>query len=320
MSSEIEYCALIERVGLLDRAALGRLHVRGGDRIDFLQGMLSNDLKKLAPGSGCPSLLLTEQGKVVADLIVLALPDSLELDGTREALAGAQTALERFIVADDVELETSDAGDRTFALIGPTAPSVLERLGLPVPGEAYGHIVAPVEQDAVHVVRVPDPGVGGFLCRVSAARAAAWSRKALDVGGAMPVGDEAFEVLRIESGRPLFGRDVGPDTLALEAPYDAAISFRKGCYLGQEVMERVTARGHVNRKLVGLELTERTASGARLHAGGRDVGWVTSVAWSWRFDRWIALGYVRREQLTPGTTLTVDDDAGPGATVRALPF
>jgi folate-binding protein YgfZ len=317
MAAEHEYRALIEGAGVVELPGVGRLRARGSDRVDFLQGMLSNDVKRLAPGGGCPSLLLTEQGKVVADLIVLAEPESFALDGAASALVGARAALERYIVADDVELESEGEDARTFALLGPAAASVVERLGATVPPGAYDHAAA--DGGSVHVVRVPEPGAGGFLCRVSGVAVQAWRRRTIDAG-AVPVGPEVYEVLRIESGRPAFGQDVGPETLALEAPYEAAISFRKGCYLGQEVMERVTARGHVNRKLVGLELSDRPVPGARLHAGGRDVGWLTSVAWSWRLERWIALGYVRRELLAPGTTLAVGGDDGPAATVRALPF
>lgn len=317
MTAEREYRALVEAAGLVELADFRRLRARGGDRVDFLQGMLSNDVKGLAAGTGCPSLVLSEQGRVVAELVVLADPDSFAFDGPEAALAAARAALERYIVADDVELEWDGPADRTFALLGPAAAAVVGRLGVAAPAGAYDHVVA--DGGSVHVVRVPDPGVGGFLCRVSAAAVEEWRQRTMD-GGAVPVGQEAYEVLRIESGRPAFGRDVGPETLALEAPYEAAISFRKGCYLGQEVMERVTARGHVNRKLVGLELAREAAPGARLHAGGRDVGWLTSVAWSWRFERWIALGFVRREHLAPGTSLAVGADDGPAASVRELPF
>jgi folate-binding protein YgfZ len=316
-----EYRALTESAGLVDMPERGRLDVTGGDRSDFLQGMLSNDVKKLVPGTGCPSLLLTEQGKVVADVIVLATADRLILDGIQDGLAAAQVALERFIVADDVEL-LPDGGGRTFALLGPAAADVVARLALAVPADAYDHVMTGDGNTSVHVTRVPVPGAGGFLCRVPSTAAASWWQQVLDVGGTVPVGSEAFEVLRIESGQPRFGRDVGPETLALEAPYEPAINFRKGCYLGQEVMERVTARGHVNRKLVGLVLESETPPplGARLHAGDRDIGWVTSAAWSWRLGRPIALGYVRREHLEPGTRLTVGAPSGTGALVRALPF
>jgi folate-binding protein YgfZ len=171
-------------------------------------------------------------------------------------------------------------------------------------------------------VRLPAPGTGGFAVHVPLAAAAAWWRRSVDVGGAAAAGVDAFEVLRIESGTPWHGRDVSTDTLALEAPYEAAISFRKGCYLGQEVMERVSARGHVNRKLVGVELAGDVVppAGARLFAGGREIGWITSAAYSWRLARVIGLAYVRREHLAPGTALALDADDGPAVIVRALPF
>jgi folate-binding protein YgfZ len=173
----------------------------------------------------------------------------------------------------------------------------------------------------VQAVRVPGPGVGGLLCHLTIGAVAEFARLCADAG-VVPVGREAYEVLRIESGIPEHGRDVTGETLALEAPYEAAISFRKGCYLGQEVMERVTARGHVNRRLVGLtvEADVPPSTGTRLCAESRDAGWVTSAASSWRLGTVIALGYVRREYLAPGTTLTVGEANGPRATVRALPL
>jgi folate-binding protein YgfZ len=191
-----------------------------------------------------------------------------------------------------------------------------------VPTAPYGRVRTDVDGAAVDVVRLPSPGAGGFLCFARAdAASEAWER-VVDAGGASPVGYEAYDVLRIESGVPWHGRDVTAETLALEAPYEAAISFRKGCYLGQEVLERVSARGHVNRKLVGLVLAGDAVPPveARVFAADRDVGWVTSAGWSWRLGHPIALAYVRREHLEPGTALAVGDDPKIAATVRAWPL
>jgi folate-binding protein YgfZ len=311
-----EYRALREGAAVVDLSWWGRLLVTGSDRVAFLQGMLSNDVERLTAGAGCPALLLTEQGKVVADLIVLASADAFALDGVAASLVAAQAALERFIVADDVEIMPAGAEDRTIALFGPDAPAVVQRLGAPPLVVPYDHARVDAAGAEAHLVRVP----GGFLCHVPAAASVAWWERSLDVGGAVPAGTEAFEVLRIENGTPWHGRDVTADTLALEGPYEAAISFRKGCYLGQEVMERVTARGHVNRKLVGLEIAGDVVppGGTRLYAGERDVGWVTSAAWSWQRGRVIALAYVRREHFEPGTALVVGEVTGAPATVRAL--
>jgi folate-binding protein YgfZ len=314
------YDALREHAALVAMPWLDRLTVLGSDRVDFLQGMLSNDVKKLAAGTGCPALLLTEQGKIVADLAVLATEEAILLDGMETALAGAKVALERFVVADDVEIGPAAGAPRAFALIGPEVARVLERLAIVAPEPPYAHVHATTGGIACHVVRVPGPGAGGLICWVATDAAAAWVEHCRTVG-VPDASPEAFEVLRIESGAPRHGRDVTADTLALEAPYDAAISFKKVCYLGQEVMERVTARGHVNRKLVGLAMADDVPPepATRLFAGDRDVGWVTSAARSPRLGHAIALGYVRREHLAPGTVLTLGVGGAP-VTVRALPF
>jgi folate-binding protein YgfZ len=172
----------------------------------------------------------------------------------------------------------------------------------------------------VRLVRVPAPGAGGFHCLVPAAEAAAWWERCV-AAGLRPAGQRALEVLRIESGVPCYGRDFGPDTIALEAPLEHAISFSKGCYLGQEVIERVSARGHVNRRLVGLEIEGATvpAVGDPVFAPEREVGRVTSASWSWRLGHPTALGYVRREHVAAGTRLEIRGATGSApAIVRPL--
>jgi folate-binding protein YgfZ len=157
---------------------------------------------------------------------------------------------------------------------------------------------------------------------VPGAKVEAWWRGCMDVGIA-PAGFEAFEALRIESRVPAYGVDVGPDTIALEAPLDAAISFGKGCYLGQEVIERVTARGHVNRKLVGLVIDGAVVpcAGDAIIVGDKEIGRVTSAAWSWTLARPVALGYVRREHVAPETRVDVRAAGGAlAATVSAPPL
>jgi folate-binding protein YgfZ len=320
--SGAEYDALRERAGIVDLPWMDRLRVTGSDRTTFLQGMLSNDVAGLTPGAGCQALLLSEQGRAVADLIVLAGPDALALDGVVSGVTAARAALERYIVADDVEMGPPAEAKRTFALLGPEAAAILGRLGSTPPVASYAHAPIAMPESEVHVVRIPSPGAGGFLCHVPLAGAAVWWEQCLVRGGAVPAGLEAYDVLRIESGVPWHGHDVTAETLALEAPYETVISFRKGCYLGQEVMERVTARGHVNRKLVGVEVPGDAVpeTGTRLYAGDREVGWLTSAARAWRSDRVVALAYVRREQLDPGTVLALGAPGGAPATVRAFPF
>jgi len=318
-----EWRALCEDAALVDLAFRERVRVGGADRVDFLQGMLSNDVRTLAPGRGCPALLLSDQGKVVGDLVVVPLADAVLLDGMATAVAAVVAALERYVVADDVEVAALGGADHAIGLYGPQAAATLARLGPGAPpGDPYGFATLDLAGSAVLTQRVPVPAPGGFLCYVPAAAAPAWWTRCLDAG-VRPAGQRAFDVLRIEGGVPWHGRDVSAETLALEAPLEHAISFTKGCYLGQEVVERVSARGHVNRRLMGLEIAGETApeAGDRLFAGAREIGWVTSVAWSWRLSCTVALGYVRREYWAPGTALEVAARAGRlPVTVRALPF
>ncbi|HEY2388093.1 MAG TPA: glycine cleavage T C-terminal barrel domain-containing protein [Candidatus Binatia bacterium] len=309
-----EYAALRESAALVDWAFRGRLVATGADRVDFLQGMLSNDVRALAPGTGCAALLLTEQGKVVADCIVLAQADAIVLDARAGAIAGAREALERYIVADDVEL-AADGETHACALLGPRTDEALARVGMtPPPATPYAHDVRATAFGEVRIVRLPAPGGGGVLCLVPRERVAAWWGAWVEAGIAT-AGFSAFEALRIESGVPAYGVDVGPDTIALEAPYGAAISFGKGCYLGQEVVERVTARGHVNRKLVPLLVEAQDPQsvphqGDAIVAGDKEIGRVTSAAWSWRAGRPVALAYVRREHVAPGTAVEVRTATG----------
>ena len=314
-----EYAALRDYAAVVDLAFRARLRVTGADRVDFLQGMLSNDVRRLAAGEGCHALLLTEQGKIVADCVALALDDAILLDGRARAIARAAEALARYIVADDVELAADDA-TQAVGLIGPCATGALARLGITAaPATAYAHAVCETDAGPVRVVRVPRPGDGGFVCLVPRERVAAWWRACVDDARITPAGFEALEALRIESGVPAYGVDIGPETIALEAPLETAISFGKGCYLGQEVVERVSARGHVNRKLVCLVIDGATPPhvGDAIAAGEKEIGRVTSAAWSWRLARPVALGYVRREHVAPGTRLEIRAASGAlAATVQ----
>ncbi|MBI3767754.1 MAG: aminomethyl transferase family protein [Deltaproteobacteria bacterium] len=315
-----EYAALRDDAALVDLAFRTRVRVVGADRVDFLQGMLSNDVRRLATGEGCRALLLTEQGKVVADCVVLALADALVLDARTLAIARALAALARYIVADDVELVPEDT-THAIGVFGPGANDALARRGITPPAASYAHELHETEVGPLRVVRVPEPGAGGFVCLVPRDRAEAWWRSCVDAR--IPrAGFEAFETLRIESGVPADGVDIGPETIALEAPLEAAISFGKGCYLGQEVIERVSARGHVNRRLVGLLIAAAAMprAGDVIAAGDKEIGRVTSVAWSWRLEKPVALGYVRREHVAPGTRLEVRAAAGVlAATVQTPP-
>ncbi len=274
-----EYAALREGAALVDLGFRTLVRATGADRATFLQGMLTNDVASLVPGTGCAALLLTIQGRVTADVRVAALEDALLLDVDVRARVVLVEALEKLIIADDVEL--GEPGE-PLALIGVEGPGAARLLpdGERLP--PYAHAVVTLAGVAVRAQRASEVRGPGFVLHVPAARAAAvWD--ALAAAGARPCGMDALEV-----------------------PVEAAISATKGCYLGQEVVARGTARGHVNRRLVGLRLEgPEPPPGAPLVREGKEAGRLTSVARAFGVGGLAALGFVRRECWEPGTELRV---------------
>jgi len=309
-----ECAALRERAGVFDASLRRWVRMRGEDRVAFLQGMVSNDVKVLAAGDTAYVALLTQQGRVVSDLRVYAAEDHFILDLPAQAAAAAQAALERYIVADDVELEADDG--LLIGLEGPAIPALLAAVAAGPTPARFGH--ASICGCDVRFAPASHAGEGGVVIAVAAADVAAvWH--ALRDAGAGAVGLNALDVLRVEAGIPWMGIDMDDDVLVMEADLENAISFKKGCYLGQEVVERVSARGHVNRKRTGLAFDGAPVlARTPLLAADKEVGWVTSSVASPRLARTIGMGYVRREHLVPGTVLDVS--GGGRATVAALPF
>jgi folate-binding protein YgfZ len=295
-----EYAALRTGTAAIDLGFREILRVTGADRVDFLQGMLSNDVARLESGRGCPALMLTIQGRVTADLRVAAAADAIWLDVDRRARAALVAALEARLIADEVELALAD--DRV--LIGLEGP----RAGEVVPGAAswpaFAHGAGEVAGRPVLLWRTSVVGEPAGLS-VSAAPAdapAVWD--ALVAAGARPCGQEALESRRVEVGIPRIGVDMGEATLALEVPVEGAISDRKGCYLGQEVIARGTARGHVNRRLCPLEFDgPLPPPDTALVRDGKEVGRVSSALVSLGLGRPVGMGMVRRECWEPGTEL-----------------
>lgn len=293
---------------------------RGDDRVAFLQGMLSNDVQALAPGAGCYAALLNQTGKVVSDLRVHAAGDRLLLDVLAWRAATLREALERYLIADDVELADAEL-QPLVQLEGPLATAVAQEvLGSPaLPAAPLGHLRSSFGGAPLLVVRASELGADGILfCGPPEVQ---WGL--VDTcrdAGAIPAGMGALDVLRVEAGVPWPGIDMDETTLLQEAGRDTALSFTKGCYLGQEVVERIAARGHVNRHLVGL-LLDGAAPPARrtpLLAGDREVGYVTSAVHSPLLERPIALAFIHRKHAAPGERVQLG--GGGSATVTALPF
>jgi folate-binding protein YgfZ len=323
-----EYRAIRAAAGLLDLSYRRKLSVTGADRTGFLQGMLSNDVRRLGPGQGCLAAFLTVQGRVVATPRVYVRAEDVMLDVEPETAARLKEGLLAHVVADDVEIEDITASIATVAVQGPNADAVLAAATGSPPAFAreLDHGLCVVGGHEVTVARVREMGELGFELFVQAAVAGEVWRRVLESAGALglrPAGGTAAEICRVEAGRPRDGVDMDPSRLLLEVGLDEAISSTKGCYLGQEVVERGTARGQVNRRLVGLRVLDETvpAPGARVEATGREVGVVTSAVRSPALGRPVAMAYVRREHLAPGTRLTVEVPGGTAvAEVCPLPF
>jgi folate-binding protein YgfZ len=304
MSSPEGYDALLSGSAVVRRTDRGVVRLQGADRITWLQGLITNDIAGLARGQRVYGAYLTPQGRMITDLWVVAAGDALLLDVPTSLAADLATRLDSLIFAEDVQVE-----DATNAV------TVLQMFGAaPDAGGA----------DAVTVVPAREYGVPSHVAYVPASEDARFSSGLRD--SHVEVGLDALEVLRVEAGVPRFLADMTDDTIPLEAGIeDRAISFTKGCYVGQEVIVRVTTRGggRVAKKLVGLRLdgAEPPASGATIRAGERVVGRVTSAVFSPRCAGVIALGYVHRDFTEPGTSLEVDHDARKlAAHVHALPF
>jgi folate-binding protein YgfZ len=304
---------LREDVGRLDRSERGKLALSGPDAKAFLHGQVSQDVTALAPGHGAYAALLTNKGKMLADLRILDAGAELLIDTERPALQELFNTLWRFRLGHDVELHRRTLECGLVSLIGPRTDAVLARAGVVLPGPTeHEHRLSALAGTAVRVIRT-DVGVD-LLADAAAVPALA---AALDAAGVPPVSEAAAECLRIESGRPRYGIDLDDSVIPQEAGLnERAVSFTKGCYVGQETVARLFYRGKPNRELRGLRSSAPLTPGLELRADGRVLATVTSAADSSRFGP-IGLGFVRREAPV-GTRL--EADGGIVAEVVELPF
>jgi folate-binding protein YgfZ len=298
-----DYRTLTEQVGLVDRSERGKLALTGAEAREFLHGQVTNDVEGLEPGRGCYAASLTHKGKMLGDLRVLDLGDELFIDTERSALQELFNMIRRFKLGRDVELHKRTLERALLSLIGPEARS-LAAVG---PDE---HDNAPGVLDGMPVRYVAtDVGVD-VICDAEHAEAV---KAAL---GVPEVGEAAAEVLRVERGRPRYGVDLDDSVIPQEAGLnERAVSFTKGCYVGQETVARLYYRGKPNRHLRGLRLSEPVASGAELRLGEKAVGRLGSSVVT-PLHGPIGLAIVRREA-SPGDTLTA---GAATATVADLPF
>lgn len=310
------------RSGVAMRLAPERMMVRmsGDDRVTFLQGMCTNDVAKLAPGALMRALILTEHAHVVADFYAWAESDAILIEIDRSLWPEARAQLERFLVADDVELEEMDAIS-FLDVMGPCAADAVAVLA----GDAARSLPSwrALSAGELRVGHAPRLGLDSFtLVAERDPIAVASARLKASITGLAELSDVELETVRVENGVARVGVDTTEKTLALEARLTDAIAPNKGCYLGQETIERATARGAIKRRLCGLKIsTERLpATGTGVSASGKEVGRLTSVAVSPRLGV-LGLAILHQSVWTPGTEVTLSDDAGElKALVSDLPF
>jgi folate-binding protein YgfZ len=314
-TSAVEYDAARAAAVLVDQSPRGKIEVQGADAARFLHNLTTNDILGLPPGGGCETFLTTNKAKIIAYLLIYrhaapVEPPGFSLDVAPGAADKVIQHLDRYLISEQVEFHNHTAAFAQMHLAGPRSAELLEQiLGAgAVPRELLRHITVRFEGDLDSWVRRHDAlGLPGYdlVCPVEQA-GSLWQR--LTQSGARPAGREACEILRIEAGLPREGTDIDETTFAPEVGRIAeTICYTKGCYLGQESIVMARDRGQVNRTLVGVKLPSGPVPhGSLLFAGDKEVGRVTSSAYSPQLGMAIGLAYVRRGHQEPGTKMEIE--------------
>ena len=309
-----EYAHATAHVGLFDRADRGLIIVRGADRASWLHNLLTQDIRRLQPGQGAYSFAIDVRGRVIFDANVLVLEDAIWLDLSAAARTPAAEHLERYHIMEDVTLEVPEHPPAQLYLCGPGTPEAAAALGLTDFERMTDLEHRPLADGRVRAVRLDLGELPGLSLLVPRERAAdVWQRVA-GLPGVRPAGYETLDVLRIEQQVPWFGRDIDAEVLPPETgpAHPRGVSYNKGCYLGQEVLERMRSRGSLGRRLVRVALDdgEGLALPAPLTLSGRNVGRITSLVRHPARDEWIGLGYLATTVRDP-TGLTAGDPPRP---------
>jgi folate-binding protein YgfZ len=305
--------------GLIDlSAARGRIRVSGSEATMFLNGLMTNDMKTLAANSWMPAVFPTVQGRLIGAVRVIRGSESSFLIDTETASHDAVLkTISRFTMAGDFKVADVTAETALLTVQGQLAGEVIEKVFQISASEIPVNGVSEVQ--GVTIIRATHTGENGFDILSDTSRKAELLQ-ALETAGAQPISDDTLEILRVEAGIARFGVDIDETNVVPETNLDDAISFMKGCYVGQEIIVRIKHRGHPAKKLTGLrfETDAQIESGAIINSSeNQEIGRVTSAVVSPRLGS-IGLGYVRYEHLAEGTRVVVGD--GINATVTALPF
>ena len=311
-SYEQEYWAIRKSVGVRDVSYFGKIQMSGKDRQRFLNGMISNDVKTLQTGKGVWALFLDVKGHIQSDMKIYAFPEHFLMVLQHYVRDKIMSGLDRYIISEDVRMKDVTEESALFQVLGPQSESFLRSKGAArLPEDVYSFSTNRLDGIDVQIIRLS----AGYtvLCPSTAAAAV------LEVLDAQLVGMRAFDVFRVEAGLPLVQRDTEEMSFPQEARMEAALNFQNGCYLGQEVMARIDAQGHVNKRLIGIASGESLNSGDKMYKGEKEIGKVMSTTFSLLLKQPFALGYVRREVAKDGETVEVGDHRTT-AIVKELPL
>jgi folate-binding protein YgfZ len=323
----LEHAALVENVGVLDLSFRSRICLTGTDRIKFLHGQVTNDINRLTPGTGCYAALVSAKGRIQSDLNVYRLPDELLLDFEPGITQLVSQRLEKYVISEDVQITDVGPLYGLLSIQGPKARTLIEPAGefSTFPEKPFAFVTKAMPEGEVYLMNHPRFGNAGYDLYLPAASLPPFAER-LFSGGGVPCGWLAGEIARIEAGIPRFGADMDEANIALETGLEnLAISFNKGCYIGQEVISRIRTYSEVAKSLRGLRLADDLktlpAKDAKLYKDGKEAGYITSATWSPRLKANIALGYVRKgvNQTGAGLTLRLERGETPAEVVE-LPF
>ena len=326
---EAEALRMRKTGGFMDRSFMGKLHVKGKDALQFLQGMVTNDLNLVSLEKGIYSLIVTIKGKIVADLTIYQLDEGgFLLILQPELTHPIQTLLDRYIIASQVEIQDVTDQWGILSLHGPRVTPLLEGIlmGSFKDKEAYSVDSLLWRGQRVWIMPRFELGEKGFDLFTSVETMVPLWEEILEEGKKdeiFPFGSQTYEILRIEAGTPVFGSELDETVFPLEAGVDHAVNYDKGCYIGQETITRMKFRGRVNRHRIGFEVQgeELPKKGDRLFFEGKEVGIVSSTVFSPSLKKIIGMGYVRKEQSSSGTPLVLKGLSGQyDVTVSVLPF
>jgi folate-binding protein YgfZ len=306
---QTEFTSLLTSCGIFNHSGRSRISLSGNDRVRWLNGMVTNKVRDLAVGQGTYAFVLNPQGHILGDLYAYNRGESLLIDTDQTQKEKLLGLFRKYIIMDKVEITDLDERLTAIGVAGPKSREVLTRSGFEFSQPGPLQLVDVAWKDlSLTVLRTDNPSVESYeIWLAPEHQSALWS--ALTNSGAAPIGAESLELLRIASGIPLYGQDIRERDLPQETEQLRALNFNKGCYIGQEIVERIRSRGNVHRKFTGFEVQgPLPTTGTKIQNRGKDVGEVTSAASLPLVSgtRQVALGYIRREsvneQLLAGDT------------------